>query len=453
YFSSHTLLSGSDYYWRVRAYNPQLDVFGPFSGTAHFAVDSALPAGQAFATLNSTGGAVAETRYVDLKQGATVQLEIIDTGFGLLVSTATKPDSLDFAGGGFGIAYSNDAGETWNDVAVSSLSFPGSQEAALALHAYNGALYMGQGSGSGDGDIFVYENGGWTQSLDFPLNQEVLAFAEYEGKLYAGIGGSASGDGQVYVCDPNAVIADGICRDGEWSQSFFATSNSSVLRLAVYNGALYAATGEGAGLGDIYVFDGQNWSLSYDGTTSAIESLAAFAGRLYAGLAGGAGEGDVLAFDGVGWSNSYDGALQRVNALTVIDGDLFAAGSDGNHALMLHFSPSNGWREEFVAPEPAFTALASLNGDLYAGAGGGQGDSDVYFFAASTWTKVYNGTAETVGALAAYEGKLWLGLEGASAGDGDVLALSQVSVATMTGTDGDLGPLRLSGLVDLVAST
>jgi hypothetical protein len=66
-----------------------------------------------------------------------------------------------------------------------------------------------------------------------------------------------------------------------------------ILSLCVYNGKLYAGQGEGAGDGDVLVFDGSTWSTSYDGAQERISSLCVYNGKLYAGQGANTGDGDV----------------------------------------------------------------------------------------------------------------------------------------------------------------
>jgi hypothetical protein len=65
-----------------------------------------------------------------------------------------------------------------------------------------------------------------------------------------------------------------------------------------YNGLLYAGTKGGYdGLGDVLVFNGNNWSVSYTNGYNALNAFAIYNGRLYAGRGDRAGQGygDVIA--------------------------------------------------------------------------------------------------------------------------------------------------------------
>jgi hypothetical protein len=78
------------------------------------------------------------------------------------------------------------------------------------------------------------------------------------------------------------------------------------------------------GGGDVLVFDGNSWSLSFDGSQKRIIALAVYNGKLYAGQGVSTDSGDVLVFDGNSWSTSYDGSQERIQSLAVFNGKLYA---------------------------------------------------------------------------------------------------------------------------------
>ena len=92
--------------------------------------------------------------------GATVQLTVQDPLSGLLVTTRTLPGTAGLAPGGFWLKYSTNSAQGWIDGSVST----------SLLHGLN----------------------------------FTLSFAELNGKLYAGTGGSSAGHNRVYACDPGA---------------------------------------------------------------------------------------------------------------------------------------------------------------------------------------------------------------------------------------------------------
>jgi hypothetical protein len=59
-----------------------------------------------------------------------------------------------------------------------------------------------------------------------------------------------------------------------------------------------------------------SWTTSYNGAEEFIISLAVYDGKLYAGQGGGIGDGDVLVFDGSIWGVSYNGAQKQIRSYT-----------------------------------------------------------------------------------------------------------------------------------------
>ncbi|MFH2202830.1 MAG: FG-GAP-like repeat-containing protein [Elusimicrobiota bacterium] len=227
-----------------------------------------------------------------------------------------------------------------------SVSYDGAAGDIRALAVYNGKLYAGQGGAAAeDGDIHVYNGATW--SLSTPTaSSEIRALAVYKGQLYAG--GGTTG----------IRIFDG----WRWTENPGATTDP-ILAFAVYNGRLYAGTTGG----DVRVFNGSAWTASTStGAGYEILSLAAHGGRLYAGRGGAAaGDGDIYAFDGQKWTLAYDGAAGAVYALAAFNGKLFAgegsaAGTDGDIRSFAHLGePAITGIEGSVDPEN-FTAYLDL---------------------------------------------------------------------------------------------
>jgi hypothetical protein len=206
----------------------------------------------------------------------------------------------------------------------------GSQESINALAVFNGRLYAGQGSNAGDGDVLVCnpatagdantcDNASdWTTSYN-GAEEGIVALAVYNGKLYAGQGFSAAGDGDILVFD-----------GATWTTSFNDTDHEEASELAVFNGKLYAGMGFGASDGDVLTFDGSSWSTSLAGSEESISALAVYNHRLYAGQGfSSAGDGDVLSFDGFNWQTSYAGAQEIIATLAVYNGKLYAGQGTG----------------------------------------------------------------------------------------------------------------------------
>ncbi len=260
------------------------------------------------------------------------------------------------------------------------------------------------------------EWGGRSWKLNYDGAKEyIMNFAVYNGKLYAAQGNTA-GAGDVFVFDGTS-----------WSTS--SDGNQEVIYgMAVYNGKLYVGQGSGTGDGDVFVFDGTSWSTSSDGNQEVIYGMAVYNGKLYVGQGSGTGDGDVLVFDGTTWSTSYNGASERIYALAVYNGKLYAGqGATGvtTDGDVLVFDGTT-WSTSYDGSQDLILALAVYNGKLYAGQAGSVGETvgDIYVFDGTTWSLSYDGSKSNIYALAVYNGKLYAGEGGATAGYGDALVFN-----------------------------
>lgn len=246
----------------------------------------------------------------------------------------------------------------------------------------------------------------------------VSSLAAHDGKLYAGLGeDDTEGDGDIYVYDGNI-----------WTLSLNGTK-VAITCLAEYGGKLYAGQyGYGYGDGVVYVLDGQEWKVAYNHPLAvAVRALAVYNGRLYAGMYGwwGNDEGDVYVFDGKSWSKSFDGSTEGIASLAVYNGRLYAgegfwdSPGDGN----IRVFDGNSWRLSYDGPAQTARSLAVYDGRLYAGFYGAAGDADIYVHDGAAWTRSYDGEVDGITALAVYGGKLYAGIgEYGFPGDGDVLS-------------------------------
>lgn len=243
---------------------------------------------------------------------------------------------------------------------VSTPSFDGGgagYEKVLAMTVLNGVLYAGSGTSNGDADIrycdpaFVDDQNfiavpptqqsladesrctpaDWSSDVkDFGVTYNIVQDLEvFNGRLYAVLGDTDDGDGDIYVCDPNGVgVNPTICESGEWSISKDFTGAAPggyqvVQSLGVFGSNLYAGTGSSKsdfsgqvnGQGDIWVCDPttggdtgtaaltcepDDWSLKFDGNSVAeqysdIYAIVPVGGTLLFATGGnGAADGDVL---------------------------------------------------------------------------------------------------------------------------------------------------------------
>ncbi|MCK5357539.1 MAG: hypothetical protein KAJ48_04015, partial [Elusimicrobiales bacterium] len=213
----------------------------------------------------------------------------------------------------------------------------------------------------------------------------------------------------------------------EMSVSFNTGTQERIYSLAVYGGKLYAGLGGGAGLGDVYEFNGTSWVESFTGDEEYIYALAVYNGKLYAGQGGAnPGDGDIYVFDGTSWDLHYGGLKKGFYSLAVYGEKLYAGqGGDtaGDGAVYIlgstwTVSLSGGGFEKT-------NCLAAYNSSFYAGRGDGAGDGDIYVSSNGiNWIISHNGAEENINSLAYYNGKLYAGQGGDNAGDGDILVFT-----------------------------
>ena len=323
---------------------------------------------------------------------------------------------------------------------------PGVTE-VISLQVYDGKLYAGTGI---EGKIYVYDGLTWSLAYDSPEGL-VWGFAVYDNKLYIGTGGM----GRIYVYDgttwslevdlkdipselpwPDVNEVRGMCvykgklyvgtnthlaggrvfaYDGvEWSLAFQAPyippgppypeywepfHGGDVWSLAEYDGKLYAGT---LPLGEIYVYDGETWSLAYNLTEFGALPLAVYDGKLYAGTvrypvqpAGGR----IYAYDGTTWSLSFTGTetgaedVYVVTSLTVFDGKLYA----GTASAKVYVYDGSSWEPFFDPPEDVIWSLAAYKNRLYAGAGAPNGKIYVSVYLSGSTIDIDPDTLNLVG--------------------------------------------------------
>ncbi|MBI2384861.1 MAG: right-handed parallel beta-helix repeat-containing protein, partial [Elusimicrobia bacterium] len=266
-----------------------------------------------------------------------------------------------------------------------------------AMSAYKGKLYAARiGVQVGEGDVLVCDPAktgasavcdpaDWSLSYDGGRNS-FHSLAVFNGLLYAGQG-NFSDAGDVYVCRPRTVGDPLACENGDWSLSRDGAA-ARVHALEAFGGRLYAAMGAATGQGDIYVCDpaltGQphacesgDWSLDYDGAAASVSSLRAYKGFLYAGLGSAAGNGDILVRAGGAWKPVFDGLQENIYALMPFSGDLYAGQGDVSpDGVVLRLAPRVSsmtvtGADGTIAAQSASALIATLSGSTAATACGG----------------------------------------------------------------------------------
>jgi len=134
-------------------------------------------------------------------------------------------------------------------------------DAVRSMAVHNGMLYVGLGDGSGDGDIMrcsTCSGGDWTTIFGTATTgdagnvyEAVTSMVSYNGFLYFGLGTITAGDGDIKRC----TLCDGTTAGDLTDSRVDAATYESVFSLVVYDNILYAGMGSTASTdGDIFRF-------------------------------------------------------------------------------------------------------------------------------------------------------------------------------------------------------
>jgi hypothetical protein len=202
-----------------------------------------------------------------------------------------------------------------------------------------------------------------------------------------------------------------------WSVSYPGPDFRSdyILSLAEYNGKLYAGT-EGIDNG-IFVYDGNNWTKSYDSNGGYINVLAAYDGKLaIANIKSPAVNCSIMLFDGTDYSTIHPGSsdLRCVYSLREYRGKLYAGGFQQTgsirHATILVYNGTD-WSVSYLGSERIWSfgaiSLGIYDDRLYAGIDSyNSNESSLISFDGNTWSRLRNEEDE-IQAITEYNGKLY----------------------------------------------
>ena len=194
-----------------------------------------------------------------------------------------------------------------------------------SMEVYKGELYLGYnvnspGNTASTSKIYKYDGNTLTYLANIGSGthfQGVTFLKEYKGNLYAGIQGSASGDGDIYVSTDSGVT---------WSKSYDNSTDKFAYSAVVFKGNLYAGMGYNTSV--IRKFDGTTWSTAYAGLAGSglVVSLYVYKGEMYAAL-GGTNAVIMRSSDGTTWASeaSYPTAVySEFNHFQEFRGKLYA---------------------------------------------------------------------------------------------------------------------------------
>ncbi len=240
-------------------------------------------------------------------------------------------------------------------------------EGVYSLDYYGGNLYAGLGNSANDAEVWRWNGTSWTKiggdSLNsgWTTNFEIVHALVNDGtNLYAGLGLTAQ-DAEVWRW--NGTTWTRIGGDGV-NSSWAAGSNiERVWSLSYYGGNLYAGTGDTAGDGDVWRWNGTSWSqIGGDALNSGwaastyeyVYSMTNDGSNLYVGLGATAGDNEVWGWNGTAW--------------TKIGGDALNSGFTNTHTII--------------------SALTYNSSTLYAGQTSTNQGSDFWSFNGTTWTRI-----------------------------------------------------------------
>ncbi len=235
------------------------------------------------------------------------------------------------------------------------------------LVEFNGQLYASTwvGDNSG-GQIWRSPTGNmntWSQvaqgGLGSTNNSEFMTLTPFDGYLYAGtlvantgihgaeVWRSSTGDSGSWI----RVASNGFDND---------PNNGAILSMRVFAGALYAATANSVGGGEIWrTGEGMQWTqvnaggFGSAGNTQTI-SLETFAGKLYAGTRNASSGGEIWrTTDGTSWERVLQGGFGNVDnrqiaALVAFRGEIFALAGNfvtGAEVWRSATGDSGSWRK------------------------------------------------------------------------------------------------------------
>ncbi len=321
------------------------------------------------------------------------------------IGSTVYAGTYDTGGGGYLSSWN---GTTWTRLGGQyvnkSWGFFG-QGTVEVMQAAGEYLYAGMGNTLGSAQVWRFDGANWelvggqgvNSSWSENTYETITSMSSHNGNLYAGLGNSAN-DGEVWMWNGTNWTKIG----GDSLNSGWTTNFEEVNALASYNGNLYAGLGNSANDGEVWMWNGTNWtkiggdSLNSGWTTNyeRVSSLGVFNGQLVAGLGASAGDAEVWTWNGTVW--------------TKIGGD----------------SLNSGWTTNYEQVE----AIIPYNNSLLVSLGNTAGDAEVWSWNGTVWTKIggddlngswTDGTYERARTLAVYNGDVYAGL-GSSSGDGEV---------------------------------
>jgi hypothetical protein len=322
--------------------------------------------------------------------------------------------------------------------------------AITAMTGYNGTLLVGLGGGTnGDAEVWSWNGSTWTkiggdgsgsagQSWAAGTKRSVPAMMVIGSTLYAGLQGTAAGDGEMWTCDlavSCTTTAGWTFRGGDASgtagQSWNNTTFEAVWSMTARGTDIYIGLGTSAGDAEVWTCDTgatctttAGWTkLGGDAVNSSwanatyeeVTALSWYRGELYAGLGASTGDAELWKWNGTNWGSA-------------------AVAGDGLNS---------SWSDTIYE---RVKAIASYNGDLVVALGdnlGGEGE--VWKYDSSTWTRIggdgsnsgWTNIVERINTLQVYRGKLYAGTGLTANSDATIWAYGDNVLLESTATSQD----------------
>jgi hypothetical protein len=270
-----------------------------------------------------------------------------------------------YAGTDSGQIWRTSDGTLWTQATVT----PGFNENITAFATFDGALYANQGD-SYEGGVFSSTDGtDWTNVLTFPEWQDKYTefLQVFDGSLYSDVGDY---NGMLATDDPGAIwsSSDGTTWIQSGTDGFGNLDNSDISGMAVFDGDLYAGTFNKVEGAQVWrTSDGTSWTeVAGDGfgdpNNTIIHQLTVFNGELYAGTENDAEGGEIWrTSDGTDWSLANlpgfgTGEQMRIRSFFAFGGYLYANGENDCDADDYPGCVQRGW-ELWRLPGPPTCAV------------------------------------------------------------------------------------------------
>ncbi|QQR78854.1 MAG: hypothetical protein IPJ68_01080 [Candidatus Moraniibacteriota bacterium] len=347
-----------------------------------------------------------------------------------------------------------------------------------SMTGYNGTLIVGLGGGTnGDAEVWSWNGTTWIkiggdgtgtggQSWAAGTKRSVPAMMVVGSVLYAGLQGTAAGDGEMWTCDLAATCTTtagwtfrGGDATGAGGQSWNNTTFEAVWSMTARGTNLYIGLGTSANDAEVWTCDtgatctqtvgwtkiggdsiNSGWTTNYE----EVSALSWYRGELYAGLGASTGDAELWKWNGTNWGGA-----------PVAGDGLNGAWSDALYERV--------------------KGIVSYNGDLIVALGdSAAGEGEVWKFDTTTWSRIggdgsnsgWTNIVERINALQVYKGKLYAGTGFTANSDatiwayGDNIRLESTTTSQDTNWhhlavayDGSSIELYIDGVLDTSIST